>query len=112
MCAVRVCYSACILYVHWAVISGCDLYMHGIVEVLWSGMCLVLFQEQKGDVSEYDEAADQEDAVPSTSKPSAKETRSRQTGGYITCISSVFYFFFFFVTDLKVWTVLKKNKNK
>uniref|UniRef100_A0A8C1ZGR5 General transcription factor IIIC, polypeptide 3 n=1 Tax=Cyprinus carpio TaxID=7962 RepID=A0A8C1ZGR5_CYPCA len=35
-------------------------------------------KEQKGDVSEYDEAADQ-DAVPSTSKPSAKETRSRQT---------------------------------
>lgn len=49
-------------------------------------MTHVVFLEQKGD----EEAADQEDAVPSTSKPSAKETRNRQTGGYITCIPRPF----------------------
>lgn len=46
-------------------------------------MTRVVFLEQKGDVSDDEGAADhQEDAVPSTS---AKETRTRQTGGYITC---------------------------
>lgn len=45
-------------------------------------MTHVVFQEEKGDVSEDDEPADLEDAVPSTSKRSAKGTRKRQTGGY------------------------------
>ncbi len=55
-------------------------------------MTRVVFLEQKGDVSDDEEAAHhhQEDAVPSTSEPSAKETRTRQTGGYITCIPRPF----------------------
>lgn len=52
---------------------------HIIVEVL-----CVLFQDEKGDVSDddEDETADQEDPVPSTSKRCAREARKRQTGGY------------------------------
>ncbi|XP_055062106.2 general transcription factor 3C polypeptide 3 [Misgurnus anguillicaudatus] len=36
-------------------------------------------KEEKGDVSDEDEAVDQEDAVPSTSKQCSKGTRQRQT---------------------------------